>query len=444
MAKSVALMLVSCPSLRESQKNESCTFLTDQLTSLGYRVEKVLLVGEGEKVVTDELSTLAKQCDVVIVIGDSKSDTARKALANVCRGELDKLPNQPNGSYQLPPAAKCLTKGNIHPVMYTQRIFILRDDSIEEQFRGILKKHLEHYRSQTNFKKVIHLQKNGNTCCVLKKLDKSVSVQSEDLRDLLKVTISGENFESIVECEKLLKEELGSNFVESYEENDLLESIYESEDVHLQQAIKNIEKCFETYGPENTFLSFNGGKDCTVLLHLAYIVLKIKYPDYKKPLFCLYVRSKEAFSDQDKFISQCQIFYNLDLTSITLGMKEALEQVLNRKPNLRACFMGTRKTDPYSAELSVFQMTDPGWPQIMRVSPLLEWHYSDIWDYLLYYKVPYCKLYDMGYTSLGNSSNTIRNPSLSYYNVELGADSYLPAYKMLNESKERSGRNVQL
>lgn len=88
-------------------------------------------------------------------------------------------------------------------------------------------------------------------------------------------------------------------------------------------------------------------------------------------------------------------------------------------------------------------MTDRDWPQVMRISPLLDWHYSDIWDYLLYYKVPYCKLYDMGYTSLGNASNTVRNPSLLYNDIYLGTEVYLPAYKMLNENKERSGRNIE-
>lgn len=85
-------------------------------------------------------------------------------------------------------------------------------------------------------------------------------------------------------------------------------------------------------------------------------------------------------------------------------------------------------------------MTDSDWPEIMRCSPFLDWHYSDIWDYLLYYKVPYCKLYDSGFTSLGNTTNTIRNPSLICAESEKGA--YLPAYKMLREKNERSGRNV--
>lgn len=87
-------------------------------------------------------------------------------------------------------------------------------------------------------------------------------------------------------------------------------------------------------------------------------------------------------------------------------------------------------------------MTDPSWPPVMRISPLLEWHYSDIWNYILFYKVPYCSLYDQGYTSLGSASCTARNPSLLHYSVKLDKEIYLPAYKLLNEAEERSGRSV--
>lgn len=87
-------------------------------------------------------------------------------------------------------------------------------------------------------------------------------------------------------------------------------------------------------------------------------------------------------------------------------------------------------------------MTDENWPQFMRVSPLLDWRYSEIWDYLLTFNVPYCSLYDKGYTSLGNMKNTVRNPQLQETNCENGTPTYLPAYKLLNETKERSGRNV--
>lgn len=85
-------------------------------------------------------------------------------------------------------------------------------------------------------------------------------------------------------------------------------------------------------------------------------------------------------------------------------------------------------------------MTDPGWPQVMRVSPILDWKYSDIWDFLLKSKVSYCELYDRGYTSLGSKTNTVPNPALKYIEKGTKEEKYLPAWQLKDESKERCGR----
>lgn len=54
---------------------------------------------------------------------------------------------------------------------------------------------------------------------------------------------------------------------------------------------------------------------------------------------------------------------------------------------------------PLSADMPVFAMTDPGWPPVMRVHPLLSWSYSQVWDFLQRLNVVYCDLYDRGYVS---------------------------------------------
>jgi FAD synthetase len=52
--------------------------------------------------------------------------------------------------------------------------------------------------------------------------------------------------------------------------------------------------------------------------------------------------------------------------------------------------------------------------------------------------LPYCSLYDLGYTSLGEVHNTIKNPFLKY---ELdGIELYKPAYMLEDEDKERESR----
>ena len=60
-------------------------------------------------------------------------------------------------------------------------------------------------------------------------------------------------------------------------------------------------------------------------------------------------------------------------------MRSALEAYRRDRPTVRAIFMGTRRTDPHCEFLTHFSPTDKDWPQFMRVNPVIDWHYVEIW-----------------------------------------------------------------
>ena len=55
-------------------------------------------------------------------------------------------------------------------------------------------------------------------------------------------------------------------------------------------------------------------------------------------------------------------------------------------------------------------------------------------------EIPYCELYDRGYTSLGGTTDTHPNPVLKEGEGEEG-EAFRPAYELTEDGEERLGRD---
>ncbi|CCM05418.1 uncharacterized protein FIBRA_07635 [Fibroporia radiculosa] len=218
----------------------------------------------------------------------------------------------------------------------------------------------------------------------------------------------------------------------------------------VQEALEVLDEALDEFGLEHVSLSFNGGKDCTVLLHLLVAVLGRRGVS-NRPTPSVYIPVPSPFPQLETFIDEAAKEYNLDLFHCPLpepdqpvetvatpatpspslanghndgymkpkmkakggdGMKHALESYKARFPHISAILIGTRRGDPHGATLTHRNPCDPGWPRFVRINPIINWSYSAVWEYLRVLKVPYCSLYDEGYTSLGSTYNTFRNPAL--------------------------------
>ncbi|CAF0773994.1 unnamed protein product [Brachionus calyciflorus] len=209
----------------------------------------------------------------------------------------------------------------------------------------------------------------------------------------------------------------------------------------LKHSISIIEKCLKNRANNSqTCISFNGGKDCCVVLFLFYAcALRI---GYKFPLNLLIINIKNSFPEMDFFIDTIiKNFYKQSLNLIIFddtskSLKDCLCDLKLSHPDLDSILMGTRRTDgSYFKTMPEFAPTDKDWPEYLRVNPILDWSYSEIWYFIRALKLPYCSLYEHGYTSLDSSTNTIPNKAL------LKSDgTYLPAYYLENEQLERESR----
>jgi len=161
--------------------------------------------------------------------------------------------------------------------------------------------------------------------------------------------------------------------------------------------------------PEQLSISYNGGKDCVVLLVLILACLPLwafssdpnpapssDSPSYtnktnkgesqppipkplSRPLQAVYIISKQPFPEVETFVEASATEYHLDLARYALPMRPGLEAYLSEKPDVKAIFVGTRRTDPHGEFLTHFDPTDKDWPQFMRIHPVINWHYVEIW-----------------------------------------------------------------
>ncbi|CEH15066.1 3'-phosphoadenosine 5'-phosphosulfate sulfotransferase (PAPS reductase)/FAD synthetase and related enzymes [Ceraceosorus bombacis] len=262
----------------------------------------------------------------------------------------------------------------------------------------------------------------------------------------------------------------------------------------VKKAVSLVEEVILECGIEQVALSYNGGKDCNVLIHLICAVLRRTgkrrtAPSSKsaspspshplQPLPAVYITCESPFQQVEDFVTASRQRYNLDLVRVRGGMRSGLEDYLSGKGqrrvgfetsdernsnghSVKAIFVGTRRTDPHGNTLTDRKPTDPGWPQVERVHPILDWKYADVWTFLrcpLFGKggagltqqerdrtatanaigVPYCVLYDEGYTSLGSTFNTFPNPVLR----DANSGTWRPAHELQDEALERAGRQSQ-
>ncbi|KAF4977925.1 hypothetical protein FZEAL_5630 [Fusarium zealandicum] len=221
----------------------------------------------------------------------------------------------------------------------------------------------------------------------------------------------------------------------------------------LRTSIEVVDEALEKYSPEQISLSYNGGKDCLVLLIILLACMGRRYylssgsstsngtgdsETAPSKIQAVYIVAAHPFREIDEFVETSSAEYSLEVARYVLPMKKGLEIYLEERPSIKAVFVGTRRTDPHGEKLKHFDPTDAGWPSFMRVHPVIDWHYAQIWAFIRHLGISYCPLYDQGYTSLGGKKDTHPNPHLKKEGQN--GEGFRPAYELTQDDEERLGR----
>jgi phosphoadenylyl-sulfate reductase (thioredoxin) len=172
----------------------------------------------------------------------------------------------------------------------------------------------------------------------------------------------------------------------------------------LRYAINNYE--------ESLAITFSGGKDSLVVLHMTRTLCD---DTVTLPVFSIDtgIKFPETMQFRDKIAS----LWNLNL--IVLKNPEAAK-IIGTVKDKRTCCQNL-KIQPLKAAISEYKIqgliTAIRWdeqeartmeeplsprenPPHMRIHPILHFTEADIWDYIHAFDLPYCELYDQGYRSL--------------------------------------------
>jgi len=217
----------------------------------------------------------------------------------------------------------------------------------------------------------------------------------------------------------------------------------------------------------NIFISFNGGKDClaSFILIKYYLFCKENNLDFKikasfekfskekspllkynKNIKLIYFLNKKNFDVEEDYVYEFSKTENVEIYFIysdyILGLK-----FLTEINSLKSIIMGTREDDLkyefYNSDILIHESTSP-YPKFFRFYSVFKFNYEDIWRLILLTKFEYMKLYDEGFSSIGNKLNTKINENLIFeINGKKENGFFLPAWCLKEKVTERCFRESE-
>ncbi|KAL7539266.1 hypothetical protein ACHAXR_009133 [Thalassiosira sp. AJA248-18] len=241
----------------------------------------------------------------------------------------------------------------------------------------------------------------------------------------------------------------------------------------LKSALHDMEMAYRLYGPFCMVGSYNGGKDAVVIFHLMRAVHAHYCSERQKGDDSLmiprprviYFQHADEFPEVLSLLDDTVNAFDVDMLAFKEGVSfgEGLKYLVERNispgknglsfyrntgmasgnkpplppPHPLAFVLGTRKDDPNAGSQGIYAPSSHYMPPFLRVNPILDWTYGHVWHFLRFFELPYCSLYDDGYTSLGTVKNTLPCPALRKDGEN---EEYWPAYMLREWGLERAGR----
>ena len=170
-------------------------------------------------------------------------------------------------------------------------------------------------------------------------------------------------------------------------------------------ALETIMQSFSKYGISSTAVSYNGGKDSDVCAHLwrmalfLYLENQGRLGEYQETLessLFIVFHSPFDFEEINNHLQDTITNIGVQVIHSNKSFKEGLDIIISSF-QVKAILLGVRRTDPYASDLQPHTHSTPDFPPFMRILPILNWTFGDVWDFIFTFSIPYCSLYREGY-----------------------------------------------
>ena len=176
------------------------------------------------------------------------------------------------------------------------------------------------------------------------------------------------------------------------------------------------KQVLSTSDPGYVFVAWTGGKDSTVTLRLWKQFLEEK--GYNSKLRAINLNTGLKFPEIIKFRDKVAADWAVDLHAVSPDIE--IENYPTAVDRVKCCndlkisplkksiqilkaniIMTGIRSDEHPSRKNREAIEIMQNPSYVQANPILHWTEMDIWSFIIQDNLPYCELYDQGYTSLG-------------------------------------------